>query len=124
MNRDEFELERLRSAVTRYADLEERVSRMTLRFALASVCFVVVVLGLYATTEVLTGTGWSGLRRLVMWLMPLYLLLTVASVFVGLYSAWGATNKAVARRGGWACGVAIGSIVLLLVGRGVLTPTL
>ena len=96
--------------------MEERIARLTLRFALLALVYVSVVLALYATKGSLVGGFFYALRRLSMWLFPIYLIFTVAGVFVGLYSAWGASTPRIQRRGLTACALSIASIVILLVG--------
>jgi len=114
------DLARIRSVVKRYEAMEERISVVTLRFAIAALAFVAVVLGLYATKDSLTSGFWVSLRRVSMWVFPLYLLFTVAGVLVGLYTAWGGTRPAVVRRGLLACCLSLGSIAILLAGSSLL----
>lgn len=108
---------------SRLREVERLVSRWALRVSVAALLFVAVVLFLRATSQSLAGQPWRTLRGVAAWLVPVYLLLTLSGVTIGLYSAWGATTTGVRKRGIGAAIVAMLSIVVLLLGNAWLVET-
>ncbi len=106
-----------RDTPRRYADIEERVSRLTLRVSVVALVFCVLVGALYLAGEAARGPFLSSVRTVAAWLVPLYALATLSGVVMGLYTAWGASRAEIQRRGFLSAAVAIASMLVLLGAR-------
>ena len=82
--------------------------------------YVVVALFLYATSESLTGSPWRTFAEIATFLFLLYPVVVVGGTFLGLFTIYGASNKSIRRRGFWAVGLSLTSMLAIVVGRAVL----
>ncbi|MCA9562907.1 MAG: hypothetical protein KC561_05430 [Myxococcales bacterium] len=102
--------------------LEDKVSRAVFRVGVVNLTYVAVTL-LFVKVPGSPDSGWRSLQQLWAWLVPVYVIAVTLSVPSSLWVAWGATQPRYRRRGLGATALTVGSMLLLLVGYGLLSES-